>query len=294
MLTMPFSVATSLAAGYHALKRTARLQIRMGFAALALICLTSWPVLGQASFSVDRQLIVLSTEPGQELVGSFRVHNRGDEPVPIMVVPVDYTTDGSGRTMTPEAGTTDRSLLPYLVASPNLFTVEPGGYTDVRYAINVPEDLEGSYWIAFLTQRADGRPSGLEEQAGDGVTIRFRFHVVYRTLVVVTVNGTEQRAGRITGLRLVEADDGYRFEVDLINEGNAFFRGTGHIEVRDWQGHTVSKTPLRAVSVLPGQTRTLSVTRPVNGLAPGEYIALAIVDFGGDYLTAGQLRFTAR
>jgi len=291
---MPVSVATWWTAGCGAFKRTARLRIPAGLAALAFIFFASLPVFGQASFSVDRQFIQLSAAPGQELMGSFRVYNRGDEPIPIRIVPVDYTTDEAGRTVTPPAGTTARSLLPHLVVSPTVFTVEPGGYTEVRYAVRVPEDLEGSYWIAFLTRRADDQPSSVEERGGGGVTVRFQFHVVYRTLMVLTVTGTEQPAGRITGLRVAEADDGFSFEVDLANEGNALFRGTGHVEIRDAQGNTVRRTPLRALFVLPGQTRTLSVTRPVGGLAPGEYIALAIVDFGGDYLTAGQRRFTVR
>ena len=281
-------------AANQALKTTARRCIPLGVAALALILSVSWSALGQADFSVDRQFIQLSAKPGQELLGSFRVYNRGDEPVPIRVVPVDYAFNEAGQAVTPAAGTTARSLFPHLVVSPTVFTVEPGGYTEVRYAVTVPEGMEGSYWIAFLTQRADDEPSAVDVQSGEGVTIRFRFRVVYRTLMVVTVEGTEEPAGRITGLRLAESDEGLRFEVDLANEGNAIFRGTGHVEVRDSTGRTVSSAPLLGVSVLPAQTRTLSMDRPIGGLPPGEYLALAIVDFGGDYLAAGQLRFSVR
>lgn len=274
------------------LKRSLQMGSAIFIVVAALTLLVHSPALGQMDFSVDRQRIDLSVMPGGEVVGSFRVANHTDAPLPIRVTPVDYAMNEFGQIVTPEAGTTERSLLPYLVVSPTSFTLEPGGFTDVRYVVNVPDDFDGSHWIAFLTRRDDGRPSSVEEQGDAALSIQFRFHLVYRTLMVVTAKGTERSAARVTGIEPGVTDEGLNFHVNVRNEGNVNFRADGRVEIRDSEGMTVSAAPLSAVSVLPGHERTLTTRRPVDELSSGDYIALAIVDFGGDYLTAGQLRFS--
>lgn len=262
---------------------------------LVVICLMasfSAHAQTQTQFSVNRQSIILSANPGEEIVGSFRVSNHSDEPLQMRVTPVDYTMDPRGQIVTPEAGTTDGSLLPYLVLAPTQFSIEPGGFVDVQYVVNVPEDFTGSRWIAFLTRAEGGEPAAVQEQRqAAGTSIQFRFQVVYRTLLVVTAEGTEEPGASLLSLRRVIDGDSTEFHVVVRNDGNSFFRASGRVEIRDASGQAVKTYSLARRGLLPGHFGTLVADAGEMGLAQGEYLALAIVDFEGDHLIAGQLRF---
>jgi hypothetical protein len=51
--------------------------------------------------------------------------------------------------------------------------------------------------------------------------------------------------------------------------------------------------PIAEFPTLPGATRKVVVEVP-RTLAPGDYVVLALVDFGGAELVAGQIDFQAK
>jgi hypothetical protein len=53
------------------------------------------------------------------------------------------------------------------------------------------------------------------------------------------------------------------------------------------------RVPIDEFPTLPGSTRKIMVDVP-SGLAPGDYVVLALIDFGGPELVAGQIDYQAR
>ncbi len=97
--------------------------------------------------------------------------------------------------------------------------------------------------------------------------------------------------GRVRGLSVGRDPEGRLVaKVAFENTGTTFLRPSGRVEVRDRTGQTVGSTPIEPFRVLPGATRELAVALP-EGLAPGVYVALAILDFGAEFLVAGQAGF---
>ena len=51
--------------------------------------------------------------------------------------------------------------------------------------------------------------------------------------------------------------------------------------------------PIDEFPTLPGSVRKVMVDVP-SGLAPGDYVVLALIDFGGAELVAGQIDYQAK
>jgi hypothetical protein len=75
------------------------------------------------------------------------------------------------------------------------------------------------------------------------------------------------------------------------NSGNAISKCTGWIEFRDIYGLTVKRVEMEEIlKIYPMERRDFQIIIP-NDLASGEYSALAIVDYGGAQLVAGEITF---
>ena len=75
------------------------------------------------------------------------------------------------------------------------------------------------------------------------------------------------------------------------NSGNAISKCTGWVEFRDIDGLTISKIQLPEIpKIYPMEREDFQVKIPDN-LETGEYSALAIIDYGGAQLVAGEIIF---
>jgi hypothetical protein len=81
--------------------------------------------------------------------------------------------------------------------------------------------------------------------------------------------------------------------VDFRNLGQGPVRPEGEIEIRTLSGEVVGVVAVPPFSVLPGRLRRTVVPIEVE-LAPGTYLAIPILDFGGAYLAGGQATFEVR
>ena len=78
---------------------------------------------------------------------------------------------------------------------------------------------------------------------------------------------------------------------DYVNTGNSISKCTGWIEFRDIDGLAVKKIELDKIpKIYPSEKRSFQVAIP-NDLQTGEYSALAVIDFGGSQLVAGEILF---
>jgi hypothetical protein len=75
------------------------------------------------------------------------------------------------------------------------------------------------------------------------------------------------------------------------NTGQASVEIRGRVEIRDLSGAVLQEVQFGPMGLLPGGTRNVEVTIPAR-LQAGRYVAVPIVDFGGEYLAGGQATFT--
>jgi hypothetical protein len=77
------------------------------------------------------------------------------------------------------------------------------------------------------------------------------------------------------------------------NTGGMHLLAKGRLEFRRLDNSLAAEAPIPEFPTLPGATRKVMVDIP-SGLAAGDYVVLALIDFGGAELVAGQIDFQAK
>jgi hypothetical protein len=257
------------------------------FLLMVLIGIALSLLLSQVFFaiSVDYFQFDLQMPTGERGVFTFEVTNDEPEATEVTIYLGDWDITPSGELRFFEPGTLPRSAADWISVSPSRFRLEKGEAMEVRFAIDVPHGVEGTYWAMIF---AESSPRPVVEEGETTVTRTMRVGIQ----IMETPAGTEERDGRITDIDLLSLDP-LMVTIDFENTGNVRLRPEGRLEIRDTTGETVRNIPIEEFLVLPGGKRCLSIVdrEGRERLPPGRYIALGIIDFGGDFLVAGQISF---
>jgi len=258
---------------------------------LGLFALLQMPVV--ADITASPLGLDFEVAPGERQVGSFLVRNTGDEAEEINVTLNDYMRTPTGENQFLPAGTLPQSLEPFVSYAPATFALNPGETQEVQFEIAIPEDETGSHWVLFLVR--ESAPIATNELGIEGQTGGFGFNAsVSFGIRVRQLDPTNVQAdGRISGVRvqLAQSDEATQVEFMFENTGTTFLQPEGIVEIRDTAGQTVTSMPVDVFRILPGSRRILSVQLE-DTLPPGKYVALAVIDFDGDFLVAGQSVFS--
>jgi hypothetical protein len=231
--------------------------------------------------------IELPVAPAQTASGAFHVRNSGEKAEEVRVSAFGYSLypDGGLNLEAPA-----RSLAPLLEIFPAQFALAPGESTTVTLRFQAPEE-PGDHWAILFVEGSEATPvvetSG-EISAAVQVKVRYGVKLIQR-------DPSAARAGEITDMTVV-SNDPIRVLVRFANTGGSVLRkATGRVEVRGVTGEVLVTVDLPEFTVLPGAWRDLTIDLPVEDLPrPGDYLALCLIDFGGDYLVAGELELSLR
>lgn len=240
-----------------------------------------------ARISVSPMKLELVIPQGGTRIFFVRVTNVEDKPSRVKISQGDWDEDiyNNNRYFSP--GTLGHSGANWIKFSPQRLYLGPQETEEIRVEVNVPEDdtLSGSYWsLLFLEEE---RTPAKTEGAQTSVNAVIRYGIT----VFVTLQGTEMMDGAITNMKILTAEgNGLFFEITFENRGNAVLRPTGYLEVRDEEGDTIKELNIDRFSILPGHSEISRVLTEKPGQV-GQYTVLAVLQFGADYLVAGELLF---
>ncbi len=243
-----------------------------------------------ASFTVAPLRFEFQIEKGKLGSGLLIVRNNGEKAVSVKIFVKDFQRRPDGSEAELNAGTISRSCSGWMTISPKLLTIEPGGRQDVRMNISVPQNAQGTYWTMIYVEQTS-KPI-LRKAAGQGYSFQVNVIPRWGIHVIETIPGTEVKNGAITNVvvsclqnkRLLNA------EVEFTNTGNTILKCDGRIEIRDEFGKTVNTVQFKRFSVYPNGKRIVKTEIPL-ALKPGEYSALAVIDYAGESLVAGEAFF---
>ena len=85
----------------------------------------------------------------------------------------------------------------------------------------------------------------------------------------------------------------HQIAVRFHNTGAMHLVAKGRLEFRRLDNSLASQVPIAEFPTLPGAIRRVLVDVP-GGLAAGDYVVLALIDFGGAELVAGQIDYQAK
>jgi P pilus assembly chaperone PapD len=254
------------------------------FAALCVLALatTLWATTAHAQLSIDRgELELRMSGDAQVRAGVLTVRNTTGERLQAQVALEDWDRgpDGGNRFHTYQS--LSHSCGDALRVFPLTLNLGPGEAQPVRIEYTGAERSAECTSLVVVQQAPGSGP----KKAGVNVTMRM-------ALKVYALPVTSSAGGEITDIvvtRAATATDSTRVLVTYRNEGNRHVKATGRLEIRQEDNSLITSIDLPAVYALGGATMQVRAALPA--LAPGRYVLLAIYDYGGNDLAAGQLQY---
>jgi len=253
------------------------------FLALASVLLASWAGLG--SMAVAPLALRLPIAPGKQGAGVFLVRNTGTDPIVVHISLHDWWRTPEGKFQILPAGSLERSCASWLVYSATTLELAPGEEAQVSVQVTVPKEAEGDHWALLLVAE---EPQPVEvQQAEEGLTSTTRVVVTYAVKILQQDPVNAAPAAEIRGIELVSQDP-LTLQVHYANTGNCHITGQGTVELRDLFGETVRSYTVVPFPLLPGEERVVTIEDTTGAPLPeGLYYAIALFDFGGEYLVQG-------
>lgn len=248
-----------------------------------LVGLFSIPSAFATNIAVSPPTLSFSVENGSSFMGELTVYGSDSQDLRVQVSLRDWVLNQEGRAAQPEEGF-QRSAASWVEIEPRDLIVPAGEERVIKVSGVAPVDLSpGDYWTGFFIEF---KPLYLMETTGVVVV-----PAIWGS-ITITLTGQVERKGRITGLKVgwnkeKSRTGGVKGKIAFVNESAVILKPVGQVEIRDLSGETVMELPVPSVKVLPDTKREI----PFEGeffLKDGDYLVLAILDYGGKRKVAAQ------
>ena len=215
-------------------------------------------------------IITLGGALGQ--ASAIEVHNEGKTQAQLRFYPGDFEQDVNGGYTFSPVGAGAHSCGRSLSVFPEGAVLLAGERQQIRVR------LESGAPVCWAMVFVETLPQG-----------RGMVRVAQRIAVkVLNVPAGASVAGQLGTVEArVAPGDTVRVRALFQNTGEAPLQIKGRVEIRDYAGKVYAQAEFGPVGSLPGRARAVNVAIPVR-LRRGDYVAVPIVDFGGDYLAGGQ------
>ena len=260
---------------------------------LCLLILLATACLVSAESSVPSVMvkpvqIEISLVPGESYRTHLEIINDTSKDVSFEIMKMDLDQDG--RSMTFLASNTLPSSIASWITTPlDFITVEAGGTAELPVVIMRPEeDPPAARWGCLMIESMEAITTTTE---GMGIKVRFAVGI-FQIEPLFT-----EMAGRVADMQVTveqeEAGEGGNVTILLAfaNTCNNILKMDVHFEIRDETGAVIANRDQQGKLVLPEHTRSFSTSFPAGNWSPGEYLALAIIDYGGENRVGGQWGF---
>jgi hypothetical protein len=261
---------------------------------LAYIAVAASPAPAQG-FSVATSKEEFINCPGESFTGTIPVTNTSEEPVALRVYVGDWVRvpgQTSGYDFDEEGGKEPRSLVPWMIFSPERVTLEPAETRDLTYEVDIPDDwsLEGSYWgVIFIEGIPSEEPDIVSTGEGE-VSVGIRTVFRYAIQIYATILDTETRDASFTALNMAPAEGGFDATAVFENRGNIFLRPKVWLEMHNTAGDVVYEQNFAGQTVLPESALDFAFELRNLPIESGEYLVMIIADYGVATFIAAQGR----
>lgn len=250
-----------------------------------------------AQLSVDElEVHMRLAEKRESITQTIPVRNDDTKPQQVRILVGDWTRDSLGNNMFLEAGAVSESCGDRIKAFPTTFQVAPGATELVRVSYDpAPEDV-GCWSIVFVetVTPPPTRPTGegsfltIEIRTGVKIYVHRPNEVALGEVQEITVD-TAWRARPAVGSAPRDTMLVREVTVRFANTGTAHLRVKSSLEIRSVLGELLREVEGPEAPMTPGSLRLVRIATPT--LPPGEYIAVMLLDYGGDEISAAQIDF---
>jgi hypothetical protein len=239
------------------------------------------PSAADISVDVSPAKYELTTQPGKQETFPITVRNTSTAAVHIVATLSDYIVGPTGNYAFAAPGKSPYSLSKTIAINPREFDLEPGSFTQVRFSVDVPSTASGEYSnLVFFTTRPT--------RHGGGLSIVERI----ASKIYVIIPESTRIGGEVDDVKAQSLSDGQHYLVDFRNTGNAHVYLSGRVEIK--QGGALVDRIAFPQGLLVERAGKRLIDAVGKKLAPGSYSVVALVDYGGPNLVAGQANITVR
>src|SRR2546423_3062651 len=257
-----------------------------------------------AQVLVDPLEVTILAGGTDRVASSFSLTNTSDKAVQATVSRSDWDRVESGDNRFLAAGSSGKSCGAMLTVSPLSVRIEPHSSRVVRLAVQPGAALTRECWDIVFVEEVPQRTS----TKGNSLQYIFRTAVkVYvappglsrdaavEDMAVVDAPPAKQVSSKAKTIATPASNSGvtHQIAVRFHNTGAMHLVAKGRLEFRRLDNTLASQVPIAEFPTLPGAIRRVLVDVP-GGLAAGDYVVLALIDFGGAELVAGQIDYQAK
>ncbi|MEP6858603.1 MAG: fimbria/pilus periplasmic chaperone [Gemmatimonadales bacterium] len=257
-----------------------------------------------AQLLVDPLEVTMLTTGTNRVSASFSMVNASDKVVQASISRQDWDRMENGDNRFLPGGTSSSSCGAMLTVSPLSIRIEAHTTRIVRLGVQNAAALSKECWnIVFVEevpQRAVAGANSLQYIFRTGVKVYVAPPGLKRDGAVedmavedVAVTAAASSTPPVKPAAAVYAATKKQISIRFHNTGGMHLLAKGRLEFRRLDNSLATQVPITEFPTLPGSTRKVMVDVP-SGLAPGEYVVLALIDFGGAELVAGQIDFQAK
>ena len=250
-----------------------------------------------AQLLVDPLEVTLFAAGTTRVAASFSLSNTTDKPVQATLSRSDWDRVENGDNRFLAAGSTGTSCGAMLTVSPLSVRIEPHSSRVVRLGVQPGAALTRECWdIVFVEevpQRSAAKGNSLQYIFRTGVKVYVAPPGLTRDGAVEDMAVVDAAAARPASTTPAKPTARRQIAIRFHNTGGMNLIGKGRVEFRRLDNSLATQVPIDEFPTLPGATRRVLVDVP-NDLPAGDYVALALIDFGGAELVAGQIDLQAK
>ena len=253
-----------------------------------------------AQLLVDPLELTLLTPGGERVASTFSLTNTSDAAVQATISRSDWDRVESGDNRFLPSGSTGKSCGQMLSVSPLSVRIEPHTSRVVRLAVQTDAALTRECWdIVFIEevpQRSATKGNSLQYIFRTGVKVYVAPPGLSRDGAIEDMQIVDAQAKSSTATRTAStaiSPAKKQVAIRFHNTGGMHLVAKGHLEFRRLDNSLAREVPVEEFPTLPGAMRRVLVDIPAD-LASGDYVVLALIDFGGAELVAGQIDYQAK
>lgn len=257
-----------------------------------------------AQLLVDPLEVTMLAAGTNRVLASFSLANTSDEAVQATITRSDWDRLENGDNRFLPAGSSGTSCGAMLSVSPLSIRVDPHSSRVVRLALQTGTAVAKECWDIFFVEevpkRAASKGNSLQYIFRTGVKVYVappslsRDGAVENMAVedVVATPATSSTTPVSTAAKTSRATK-RQISVRFHNTGGMHLLAKGRLEFRHLDNSLAAQVPIAEFPTLPGATRKVMIDVP-SDLPAGDYVVLALIDFGGAELVAGQIDYQAK
>lgn len=255
-----------------------------------------------AQLLVDPLEVTMIAAGAGRVSASFSVSNTSDSPVQATITRQDWDRVENGDNRFLPAGSTGTSCGTILSISPLSIRVEPHTSRVVRLAVQTTAPLTREcrdiFFVEEVPQRAPTKGNSLQYIFRTGVKVYVAPPGLSRDgavedMAVVDAPPPKSSAATNAVVTPTSRPAGKQIAIRFHNTGGVHLLSKGRLEFRRLDNTLASQVPIPEFPTLPGAIRRVLMDVP-GDLSAGDYVVLALIDFGGAELVAGQIDYQAK